>query len=75
MAIWHRPLFTSSAKPANVQAPGKLQRLNDNSPDLKSDHTDAPLGDAGRVVFAGNRKGSIREIREIGVIVVPPFEP
>jgi hypothetical protein len=26
MATWHRPLFTSSAKPANVQAPGKLPR-------------------------------------------------
>ncbi len=26
MAIWHRPLFTSSAVPANVQAPGKLPR-------------------------------------------------
>jgi hypothetical protein len=26
MAIWHRPLFTSSAAPANVQAPGKVPR-------------------------------------------------
>ena len=26
MAIWHRPLFTSSAAPAGVQAPGKLPR-------------------------------------------------
>jgi hypothetical protein len=26
MAIWHRPLFTSSAKPAGVQVPGKLPR-------------------------------------------------
>ena len=24
MATWHRPLFTSSAKPANVQVPGKI---------------------------------------------------
>lgn len=24
MAIWHRPLFTSSAQPANVQNPGRL---------------------------------------------------
>ena len=26
MAIWHRPLFTSTAKPAGVQVPGKLPR-------------------------------------------------
>jgi hypothetical protein len=26
MAIWHRPLFTSSAAPAGVQVPGKLPR-------------------------------------------------
>jgi hypothetical protein len=26
IAAWHRPLFTSSAEPANVQAPGKLPR-------------------------------------------------